>query len=270
MTGKASFGILGSLAAGVDGGQRLELGGREQRRIACVAVKSDLNTVLTGGPDRRCSVRAGSRPRARMSLCGPMFRIFGTGSAGIRAQNALVTRQAGYGLFYVAIRLMPRSLSICWGWDSRHWGWVNRSPLPDCSVGAEPVAGRGARRSGPSGFAATRAARLEELRLFAWITHHADLALDNHHRDRRTRAPGRRASIRERLHCQRCWRCLVGPAGRCAGGRRRCGGNSPTSWGSTGSGAAGAGDRDPSPRPGAPARREDATPWRWPAVPPAR
>ena len=33
MTGKAWFGILGPLAAGVDGGQRLELAGRKQREL---------------------------------------------------------------------------------------------------------------------------------------------------------------------------------------------------------------------------------------------
>ena len=57
MTGKAWFGILGPLAAGVDGGQRLELAGRKQRELLGRGSADQLRE----GESRQPSCRRGQR-----------------------------------------------------------------------------------------------------------------------------------------------------------------------------------------------------------------
>ena len=97
MTGKAWFGILGPLAAGVDGGQRLELGGRKQRELLALLL-INLNRSVPAGRIAdalwRGAPPAGADVTLRTHVSHLRRRL-----AGIGAQDALVTRQAGYGLF---------------------------------------------------------------------------------------------------------------------------------------------------------------------------
>ena len=180
-TGKPWFGILGPLAAGADGGQRLELGGHKQRELLalllinrnrCIPAARIAAALWRGEPP------AGAEATLRSHVSHLRHRL-----AGIGAQHALVTRQPGYGLFVRpdqvdaaqfehllergrealqlgetehAARLLAEALSLWRG-----------SVLDDL---------------GPPEFANTEAARLEELRLVA-LDHRidADLALGQHH-----------------------------------------------------------------------------------------
>jgi serine/threonine-protein kinase PknK len=203
VTGKASFGILGPLAAGVDGGQRLELGGRKQRELLalllinrnrCIPAARIADALWRGEPP------AGADATLRSHVSHLRHRL-----AGIGAQHAVVTQQAGYGLFVRpdqvdaaqfehllergrealqlgeaehAARLLAEALSLWRG-----------SVLDDL---------------GAPEFANIEAARLEELRLVA-LDHRidADLALGKHHA---VIAELERLVVahpfRERLHCQ--------------------------------------------------------------------
>ena len=96
-TGKPWFGILGPLAAGVEGGQRLELGGRKQRELLALLL-INLNRCIPAA--RIADALWGREPPAsadvtlRSHVSHLRRRL-----AGIGAHDALVTRQAGYGLF---------------------------------------------------------------------------------------------------------------------------------------------------------------------------
>ena len=96
-TGKPWFGILGPLAAGADGGQRLELGGHKQRELLalllinrnrCIPAARIAAALWRGEPP------AGAEATLRSHVSHLRHRL-----AGIGAQHALVTRQPGYGLF---------------------------------------------------------------------------------------------------------------------------------------------------------------------------
>src|SRR5262245_31319149 len=203
VTGRPWFGILGPLAAGIDGGQRLELSGRKQRELLALLL-INLNRCLPAGQIAAALWRgeppAGAVVTLRSRVSHLRHRL-----AGLGAQAALVTRRAGYGLFVRpdqvdagrfehllergrealrsgdaegAARLLAEALSLWRG-----------SVLDDL---------------GPPEFANAEAARLEELRLVA-LGHRidADLALGQHHAviaelERLVAAH----PFRERLHCQ--------------------------------------------------------------------
>jgi serine/threonine-protein kinase PknK len=97
VTAKSWFGILGPLAAGVDGGMRLELGGRKQRELLALLL-INLNRCVPSGRIAdalwRGAPPAGADITLRSHISHLRHRL-----AGIDAQHALVTRQAGYGLF---------------------------------------------------------------------------------------------------------------------------------------------------------------------------
>jgi serine/threonine-protein kinase PknK len=116
-TGKPWFGILGPLAAGVDGGQRLELGGHKQRELLalllinrnrCLPAARIADALWHGAPP------AGADATLRSHVSHLRHRL-----AGFGGQHALVTR--------------PASLSTCWSEAGRRCGSVKPSALPDCS-----------------------------------------------------------------------------------------------------------------------------------------
>jgi len=91
------FGILGPLAAGIDGVQRLELGGRKQRELLALLV-INVNRSLPAGRIADALWRgdppAGADVTLRTHVSHLRHRL-----AAIGAQDALVAVQAGYGLF---------------------------------------------------------------------------------------------------------------------------------------------------------------------------
>lgn len=97
MTETPWFGVLGALVAGVDGGQPVELGGRKQRELLamllmnanrCIPVGVIADGLWGGRPP------AGADVTLRTHVSHLRRRL-----AAIGAQDALVIRQAGYGLF---------------------------------------------------------------------------------------------------------------------------------------------------------------------------
>ena len=180
-TGKPWFGILGPLAAGVDGGQRLELGGRKQRELLalllinlnrCIPAFRIADALWQGAPPASADVTLRSHvSHLRRRL------------AGIGADDALVTRQSGYGLF-----VSPDQV------DATHFERLLDSgrealALSDFENASKMFADalglwRGSVLDdlGPPEFANTDAARLEELRMAA-LDHRidADLVLGRHH-----------------------------------------------------------------------------------------
>ena len=181
MTGKAWFGILGPLAASVGGGQRLELGGRKQRELLALLL-INVNRHVPAGRIAdalwRGAPPAGADVTLRTHVSHLRHRL-----ASIGAHEALVTGQAGYGLF-----VRPDQVDAA---QFEHLLELGREAL---GLGeAERAAGllgealslwRGSVLDdlGPPEFATTEAARLEELRLDA-LGHRidADLALGKHH-----------------------------------------------------------------------------------------
>src|SRR5262245_14128772 len=100
MTGTPWFGLLGPLVAGVDGRERIELGGRKQRELLAMLL-INLNRHI---PARRIADAlwrgeppAGAETTLRTHVSHLRRRL-----ASIGAQDALVTQQAGYGLFVCA------------------------------------------------------------------------------------------------------------------------------------------------------------------------
>ena len=91
-TGKAWFGILGPLAAGVDGGQRLELAGRKQRELLAVLL-INVNRCLPAGRIADALWRGAPPPGADVTLRTHVSHLRHR-LAGIGAQKAVVTRQA--------------------------------------------------------------------------------------------------------------------------------------------------------------------------------
>ena len=181
MTGKAWFGILGPLAVGVDGGQRLELRRRKQRELLALLL-INLNRSLPAGRIADALWRgeppAGADVTLRTHVSHLRHRL-----AGIGAQDALVTRQAGYGLF-----VRPDQVDAA---QFEHLLGLGREAVdvgePERAAGLLVEALSLWRGSvlddlGPPEFANTEAARLEELRLVA-LGHRidADLALGKHH-----------------------------------------------------------------------------------------
>ena len=181
MTGKAWFGILGPLAAGVDGGQRLQLAGRKQRELLALLL-INLNRSVPAGRIAdalwRGAPPAGADITLRTHVSHLRHRL-----AGIGAQEALVTRQAGYGLFVGPDQVDAAQFehllglgreAVDVGEPERAAGLLGEA----LSLWRGPVLDD----LGPPEFANTEAARLEELRLVA-LGHRidADLALGKHH-----------------------------------------------------------------------------------------
>ena len=132
MTGKAWFGILGPLAAGVDGGQRLELAGRKQRELLALLL-INLNRSVPAGRIAdalwRGAPPAGADITLRTHVSHLRHRL-----AGIGAQEALVTRQAGYGLFVGPDQVDAAQFEHLLGWAERRWMLVSRSAPRACSL----------------------------------------------------------------------------------------------------------------------------------------
>ena len=203
MTAKSWFGILGPLAAGVDGGMRLELGGRKQRELLALLL-INLNRCVPSGriADElwRGAPPAGADITLRSHISHLRHRL-----AGIDAQHALVTRQAGYGLFVRPDQVDAGQFEYLLelGQEALGLGEAERAArlLADAlSLWRGSVLDD----LGPPEFASTEAARLEELRLVA-LDHRvdADLALGRHNA---VIAELERLVVahpfRERLHCQ--------------------------------------------------------------------
>ena len=202
-TGKPWFGILGPLTAGADGGQRLELGGHKQRELLALLL-INLNRYVPAGRIADALWRgeppAGAEATLRSHVSHLRHRL-----AGIGAQHALVTRQAGYGLFVrpdqVDAAQFEHLLGL--GREAVGLGEAERA----ARLLAEALSlwrGSVLDDLGPPEFANTEAARLEELRLDA-LDHRidADLALGKHHA---VIAELERLVVahpfREPLHCQ--------------------------------------------------------------------
>jgi len=203
VTAKSWFGILGPLAAGVDGGMRLELGGRKQRELLALLL-INLNRCVPSGriADElwRGAPPAGADITLRSHISHLRHRL-----AGIDAQHALVTRQAGYGLFVRPDQVDAGQFEYLLelGQEALGLGEAERAArlLADAlSLWRGSVLDD----LGPPEFASTEAARLEELRLVA-LDHRvdADLALGRHNA---VIAELERLVVahpfRERLHCQ--------------------------------------------------------------------
>ncbi len=203
MTGKPWFGILGPLAARVDGGQRLELAGRKQRELLALLL-INLNRCLPAGRIADALWRGVPPAGADVTLRTHVSHLRRQ-LAGIGAQDALVTRQAGYGLFVgpdqVDAAQFEHLLEL--GRQALGLGEAERAAR---LLGEALSLWRGSALEDLSQpeFATTEAARLEELRLVA-LGHRidADLALGKHHE---VIAELERLVVahpfRERLHCQ--------------------------------------------------------------------
>jgi serine/threonine-protein kinase PknK len=96
-TGNPWFGILGPLSAGVDGGQPLGLGGRKQRELLAMLL-INLNRCMPAGRIADALWRGEPPAGADITLRSHVSHLRRR-LASIGAQDALVTRQAGYGLF---------------------------------------------------------------------------------------------------------------------------------------------------------------------------
>jgi serine/threonine-protein kinase PknK len=180
-TGKAWFGILGPLAAGVDGGERLELGGRKQRELLALLLINRNRCIPAGRIAAelwRGRPPAGADATLRSHVSHLRHRL-----AEIGAQHALVTQQAGYGLFVRPDQvdaaqfeeLLERGRQAVRLGDAEHAARLLAEAL---------TLWRGSVLDdlGQPEFANSEAARLEELRLVA-LDHRidADLALGKHH-----------------------------------------------------------------------------------------
>jgi len=203
VTGKPCFGVLGPLTAGVDGGKRLDLGGRKQRELLamllvnlnrCIPASRIADALWRGDPP------AGADVTLRTHVSHLRRRL-----ATIGAQDALVTGPAGYGLFL-------RSDQV----DADRFEHLSSLGQEALRLGEPERAARlltealGLWRGsvlddlGSPEFANTEAARLEELRLVA-LDHRIDanLAVGKHNAviaevERLVAAH----PFRERLHCQ--------------------------------------------------------------------
>ena len=202
-TGKPCFGILGPLTAAADGGQRPELGGHKQRELLAFLL-INLNRCIPAGRIADALWRGSPPAGADVTLRTHVSHLR-RWLAGIGARDALVTRQAGYGLFVgpdqVDVAQFERLLEL--GQEALELGDAERA----ARLLAEALSlwrGSVLDDLGPPEFANTEAARLEELRLVA-LDHRidADLALGKQHAviaelERLVLAH----PFRERLHCQ--------------------------------------------------------------------
>lgn len=197
------FGILGSLSVGVEGGARLDLGGRKQRELLallllnrnrCLPASRIADALWRGSPP------AGADITLRTHVSHLRRRL-----AEVGAQDALVTRKAGYGLFLRPDQVDAARFEglLALGKAARSAGQLQRAAeLLSEALGLW----RGALLEdlGSPDFGATEAARLAELRLVA-LEQRVDtaLALGDHH-EVIAELEGLVAAhpFRERLHCQ--------------------------------------------------------------------
>jgi ATP/maltotriose-dependent transcriptional regulator MalT/DNA-binding SARP family transcriptional activator len=203
VTGTAWFGILGPLVAGVDGGQRIELGGRKQRELLalllinvnrCIPASRIADGLWHGEPPGSAEVTL------RSHVSHLRHRL-----ADIGAHDALVTRQAGYGLFVGPDQVDAAQFEHLLDLGRQALGLREPERAARLLTNALDLwRGSVLDDLGPPEFANTEAARLEELRLVA-LDHRidADLAVGQHHAviaelERLVAAH----PFRERLHCQ--------------------------------------------------------------------
>jgi serine/threonine-protein kinase PknK len=204
-TPEVRFGILGPLSVGVEGegGQRLGLGGRKQRELLALLL-INLNRCLPASRIAdalwRGSPPAGADITLRTHVSHLRRRL-----AEVGAQDALVTRQAGYGLF-----LRPDQVDAARFEQLLTLGQAARSagqPQRAADLLSEALGlwrGTVLEDLGSPDFGTTEAARLAELRLVALDQRiDADLALGKH-RDVIAELEGLVVAhpFRERLHCQ--------------------------------------------------------------------
>lgn len=197
------FGILGPLCVGVEGGTQLDLGGRKQRELLalllinlnrCVPASRIADALWRGSPP------AGADITLRTHVSHLRRRL-----AEVGAQDALVTGQAGYGLFLKPDQLDAARFErlVTLGQSARRAGQLRRAAeLLSEALGLW----RGAvlEDLGSPDFGTTDAARLAELRLAVLDQRiDADLALGRH-RDVIAELEGLVAAhpFREPLHCQ--------------------------------------------------------------------
>lgn len=202
-TGKPRFGILGPLTAAADGEQRLELGGHKQRELLAFLL-INMNRCIPAGRIADALWRGAPPAGADVTLRTHVSHLR-RWLAGIGARDALVTRQAGYGLFaspdQVDAAQFERQLEL--GREALGLGDAQRAARL-LSEALSLWRGSVLDDMGPPEFARAEAARLEELRLVA-LDHRidADLALGKHHAvigelERLVLAH----PFSERLHCQ--------------------------------------------------------------------
>jgi serine/threonine-protein kinase PknK len=181
VTSEPWFGILGPLTVGVAGDQRLELGGRKQRELLGLLV-INVNRCLPAGQIADALWRGGPPAGADVTLRTHVSHLRRR-LAAAGAQEALVTRQSGYGLFVgpdqVDAARFERLLDL--GREALGVGEPEGAArLLDEALGL--WRGSVLEDLGPPEFASTEATRLDELRLVA-LDHRiaADLALGKHH-----------------------------------------------------------------------------------------
>lgn len=202
-TGRPWFGILGPLAAGVEGGQPMDLGGRKQRELLALLL---INVNRCIPADRIADAMWHGRPpvSADVTLRSHVSHLRRR-LAAVGVQDAVVTGQAGYGLFLDpdAVDAARFEGLVESGRDAVRRGETERG----AALLAEALdlwRGPVLDDLGPPDFARAEAARLDELRLTALEQRiDAELALGRHsgvvaELERLTRAH----PFRERLHCQ--------------------------------------------------------------------
>ncbi|HET7665342.1 MAG TPA: BTAD domain-containing putative transcriptional regulator [Mycobacterium sp.] len=180
-TGEPRFGILGPLTAAADAGQRLELGGHKQRELLafllihrnrCTPASRIADALWHGAPPAGADVTL----RTHVSHLRRWL-------AGIGARDALVTRQAGYGLYVGPDQVDATQFERLLEQGRAALG------LGDAERASQLLAealnlwrGTVFEDLGPPEFATAEATRLEQLRLVAVESRiDADLALGNHH-----------------------------------------------------------------------------------------
>ncbi|MCV7220078.1 BTAD domain-containing putative transcriptional regulator [Mycolicibacterium elephantis] len=181
VAGQPFFGILGPLTAGVDGGQLLDIGSRKQRELLAVLLLH-LNALVPAGRIAD-AIWHGEPPASADVTLRTHVSHLRSRLASVGAQDVLVTRSAGYGLFvdpdHVDAARFEHLLGA--GREALERGETERAQtlLTDAlELWRGPVLDDLAEAE----FVKTEAARLEELRLVALEQRiDAALALGRHH-----------------------------------------------------------------------------------------
>lgn len=201
--GKPCFGILGPLAAFVEGGQSLELGGRKERELLAILL-INLNRHVTADRIADALWKGDPPASADVTLRSHVSHLRRR-LVSIGAGAALVKGQAGYGMFVEPDQLDATrfELLLTSGQGALERGEMS-SAATILAAALDLWRGPVLDDLGPPEFASTEAARLDELRLSAESMRiDAELALGNHQAvSAELESLVAANPFRERLHCQ--------------------------------------------------------------------